>query len=470
MKPALKILLLEDNSDDAELIQKLLTREKLTCEFRLVMNKKDFLQCLDEFGPDVILSDNSMPQFNSAEALQITRRRFQHVPFILVTGTVSEEYATEMIKQGADDYILKDRMKRLPAAIVSSLAQRRALKEITDYKYALDQSAIVAITDQTGIILYANENFCKISQYDAGELIGQDHRIINSGFHSPSYIRNLWTTIASGKIWRGEFRNKAKDGTFYWVDATIVPFLNEKGKPYQYLSIRTDITEKRKLEEKLFKQQREEHLRMTAIALHAQEKERTLIGQELHDNVNQILVGTKLFLSMIKADPVKNRELVSTCMASLQQAIDENRKLAHALVAPDFGHTNLAGQINELAAKMLEVPGLDVHIDITQFDESLLDEQQKLAVYRIAQEQSTNIVKYAQARVVTIILITAEDLFSMAITDDGIGMEADKKTKGIGLKNIIGRLSVFNGKVDIKTTPGKGFSLMITMPLQKSKG
>jgi PAS domain S-box-containing protein len=470
MKPALKILLLEDNSDDAELIQKLLTREKLTCEFRLVMNKKDFLQCLDEFGPDVILSDNSMPQFNSAEALQITRRRFQHVPFILVTGTVSEEYATEMIKQGADDYILKDRMKRLPAAIVSSLAQRRALKEITDYKYALDQSAIVAITDQTGIILYANENFCKISQYDATELIGQDHRIINSGFHSPSYMRNLWATIASGKIWRGEFRNKAKDGTFYWVDATIVPFLNEKGKPYQYLSIRTDITEKRKLEEKLFKQQREEHLRMTAIALHAQEKERTLIGQELHDNVNQILVGTKLFLSMIKADPVKNRELVSTCMASLQQAIDENRKLAHALEAPDFEHTNLAGQINELAAKMLEVPGLDVHIDITQFDESLLDEQQKLAVYRIAQEQSTNIVKYAQARVVTIILITAEDLFSMAITDDGIGMEADKKTKGIGLKNIIGRLSVFNGKVDIKTTPGKGFSLMITMPLQKSKG
>ncbi|WP_276501781.1 hybrid sensor histidine kinase/response regulator [Terrimonas pollutisoli] len=470
MKPALKILLLEDNSDDAELIKRLLTREKLTCEFRLAMNKKDFLQCLDEFGPDVILSDNSMPQFNSAEALQITRRRFQHVPFILVTGTVSEEYATEMIKQGADDYILKDRMKRLPAAIESSLAQRRALKEITDYKYALDQSAIVAITDQKGIILYANENFCKISQYDARELIGQDHRIINSGFHSPSYIRNLWVTIASGKIWRGEFRNKAKDGTFYWVDATIVPFLNEKGKPYQYLSIRTDITEKKKLEEKLFKRQREEQLRMTAIALHAQEKERTLIGQELHDNVNQILVGTKLFLSIIKEDPVKNRELVSTCMTSLQQAIDENRKLAHSLVAPDFDHTNLAEQITELAAKMLEVPGLDVHIDITQFDEAFLDEQQKLAIYRIAQEQSTNIIKYAQAREVTITLITAEDFFSMTITDDGIGMEADKKTKGIGLKNIIGRLSVFNGKADIKTTPGKGFSLTITMPLQKRKG
>lgn len=469
MKQTLKILLLEDNIDDAELIQKLLTREKLNCEYRLVMNKSEFLRSLDEFGPDVILSDNSMPQFNSAEALQITRRRFQHVPFILVTGTVSEEYATEMIKQGADDYILKDRMKRLPAAIESSLTQRRALKEITDYKYALDQSAIVAITDQKGIILYANENFCKISKYDVGELIGQDHRIINSGFHPPSYIRNLWATIASGKIWRGEFRNKAKDGTFYWVDATIVPFLNDKGKPYQYLSIRTDITEKKKLEEKLFEQRRAEQLKMTAIALHAQEKERRLIGQELHDNVNQILVGTKLFLSLIKEDPVKNQELINTCMTTLQQAIDENRKLAHALVAPDFEHTNLAEQITELAEKMLEVAGLDVHVDITQLDESRLDEQQKLAVYRIAQEQSTNIVKYARAKMVNITLITAKDLFSMIITDDGIGMGANKKTKGIGLKNIIGRLSVFNGKVDIKTAPGKGFSLTITMPLQKSK-
>ena len=140
------------------------------------------------------------------------------------------------------------------------------------------------------------------------------------------------------------------------------------------------------------------------------------------------------------------------------------------MVAPDFEHTDLAEQITDLVDKMLEVAGLDVHIDITRLDESRLDEQQKLAVYRIAQEQSTNIVKYARAKRVTITFNTAKDLFSMTITDDGIGMEANKKTKGIGLKNIIGRLSVFNGNVNIKTTPGKGFSLMITMPLQKSKG
>ena len=136
---------------------------------------------MDSFAPDVIISDHKLPRFYSNQALQIARQKLPYVPFVLVTGTVSEEFAAGIIKEGADDYILKDRMTRLPGAIETAFNQRSAMKEIADYKYALDQTAIVAITDQKGIILYANENFCKISKYSAQELIGQDHRIINSG-------------------------------------------------------------------------------------------------------------------------------------------------------------------------------------------------------------------------------------------------------------------------------------------------
>lgn len=132
-------------------------------------------------------------------------------------------------------------------------SEKELQRTLGDIGYTLEQAAIVAITDPHGVILYANEHFAQLSKYPMEELIGANQNIVNSGHHDRSFFKEMWATIGRGDTWRGDIRNRAKDGTYYWVDTTIVPFLNEKGKPYQYISIRYNITARKSMEEEIRK-------------------------------------------------------------------------------------------------------------------------------------------------------------------------------------------------------------------------
>lgn len=141
----------------------------------------------------------------------------------------------------------------------------KIIKSLEDYRFALDQSSIISITDRQGYITHINDNFCKISKYSREELIGKTNNVINSGFHQSDFFNEMWNTISSGKVWRGQIRNTAKTGEYYWVDTTIVPFLDKNNKPLQYLSIHFDITEKKIAEEHVLNTLRENNIILESI-------------------------------------------------------------------------------------------------------------------------------------------------------------------------------------------------------------
>jgi PAS domain S-box-containing protein len=349
--------------------------------------------------------------------------------------------------------------------------KKKKEKEITDYKYALDQSSIVSITDEKGVIKYVNDNFCQISGYMAAELIGQRHHIVGSQYHPAPFFRKMWQTISNGEVWKGELRNAAKDGTIYWVYMTIIPFLNAKGQPYEYIALDSDITERKKAED-LLSQSYQDIRELASHLQDVREEERAGIAREIHDELGQQLTGLKMDFSWIcKRKIVEGdhelKEKTISIMNLLDTTIRTVRKIATDLRPSILDDLGLIAAIEWQSQEFERRSGIctEFKSTITEFNHSSAI---AIGLFRICQESLTNIARHAAASRIRVSLQEVENEYILLkIEDNGKGFEVrkigDKKTLGLlGMKE---RTLMMGGEFRIESEPGKGTSLFVTVPV-----
>ncbi|QQR74873.1 MAG: EAL domain-containing protein [Holophagales bacterium] len=254
---SVRILILEDEPLDAELEIRELRRAGLAPEWTRVETESDFADRLRTFEPELVLADFSLPGWNGLAALRRVREQGIELPFIVVTGSLDEETAADCIKAGADDYVLKERLARLPYAVRSAreawatrVARRRAEDALRLRNAALEATANgIVITDANGTILWVNPAFGELTGYSREEAAGRNPRILKSGVQTEVFYRQMWETITAGGVWRGELLNRRKDGSLYLEEMTITPVRGAKGSIEHFVAVKQDTTARHRQEE-----------------------------------------------------------------------------------------------------------------------------------------------------------------------------------------------------------------------------
>ena len=441
--------------------------------------------------PELIIMNLQMPGCSGLELARIIRQfeEFVGISIVYLSGNADFNLRVAAINSGGDDIIkLPLDPDQLIATINSRVARARtlnimssnfnsALREIENQNFALDQHAIVSITNVNGTIIYVNDKFCDISGYTRAELLGKDHNLLKSDVHPESLYTDMWNTINQGKVWQSEICNRKKNGEHYWVDITIVPFMDEKNRPYQYVAINTDISSRIFAENDLLKARD-----MAISANQAKSEFLSKMSHELRTPLN-VMMGYSQLLELSREFKPGETQLQylneiqnagNHLLELLNEVLDLSRIEANQLNIEKI-NIPLASFLDECCSLVMPMTKKsDISISREYHDSKLIAFADPLRLKQILLNLLSNAIKYNRpSGLVTIRAYAADDRIIIEVIDTGEGIPHEQIDKlfqpfyrlprhrqeegvGIGLTLSKRLVELMGGKIGVESRYGSG--------------
>lgn len=485
-----RVLMLEDTLTDAELAERELHKAGIVFTSLRVETRDAFIKALEEFRPDIVLSDYSLPDFDGMTALEIVRRDHPEVPVIMVTGALTDIKAVELIHAGAKDYVLKDGLARLASAVQRTLAAERGIRTRKATEKALRESEqqFRTLTENSPNIIMRYDRNCRhiyvnpayerntgipydkatgatpVEQWptadtsmSADEYMTALHQVITSGIATNVLVE--WSLPVSGEL------------TSH--DIHIVPEYGADGEISGALAIGHSVTALKRIERKL----QDSHALLRDLTRHreaAREEERRHIARELHDELGQQLMALRLNVNLLnlrfgKQEPLL-REAINALLQLVDNTIQVTRNVSSAL-RPAILNMGIVPALEWLAQEFSRHTGIACELQAMQSD-ICTQEDQAIALFRIAQETLTNAARHAQASHVQITFGREPDAYLLAVEDNGIGFDTKlpRKQQSYGLVGLHERALTVGGELTVSSTPGSGTVVRIRIPIIEEKG
>lgn len=470
----LNVLIVEDNYGDYELLIESLNRTVLLIGNILhAVRISEVITLIQENPIDLVLLDLTLPDSTGISSVITLNKLLKKTPIVVLSGSSAIEIAMEAISHGAQDFLVKGEYdeKLLSKTLQYSLERKKILENLEEsyQRYEFVNKATMDTILEYDLKSHLGkwgEGIIKVFGYSKDEILF--YKSFWDKVIHPDDYENVSKNILSdfekkAENWQDEFRFKTASGDYKDVFGRGF-ILYDQGIPYKMFAALTDITQRKRLEEELLNQKLDRQKLITEITIEAQEKERTELGKELHDNINQMLATVKLYLGMAISNKDAREDLLPMSYKYVDHTIEEIRKLSKTLVTPSLGETDLKSALEGLLKEVEYMNTLKVDLVFNIEEDQDIEDKKKLTIYRIVQEQLNNIHKHANADKVKITLKSDENNLSLSVSDNGKGFDVQTKAKGIGLKNIISRVEFYAGSVNVISAPGAGCTIEALIP------